>query len=84
MLAVVTLFVIVFISLLITRIGSVALNLTGVSKDLAYFQAFRCLCCAIVRMEPDKQRPISASRTEFDRHGQGKGSLKTQALNVKY
>jgi hypothetical protein len=40
MLAVVSLFVIVFISLLITRIGSVALNLTGVSKDLAYFQAF--------------------------------------------
>ena len=40
MLAVVSLFVIVSLSLLMTRIGSIALSLTGISKELAYFQAF--------------------------------------------
>jgi len=40
MLAVISLLVIVGLSLLIIRVGSVALILTGVSKELAYFQAF--------------------------------------------
>lgn len=40
MLAVLSLLVIVSLSLLITRIGSVALTFTGVSSELAYFQAF--------------------------------------------
>lgn len=40
MLAVVSLLVIVSLSLFITRFGAAALSLTGISKELAFFQAF--------------------------------------------
>lgn len=39
MLALISLLVIVTVSIIIVRIGSVALTMTGVSKDLAVFQA---------------------------------------------
>ena len=40
MIAVISLLVIVSLSLILTRIGTIALSLTGISKDLASFQAF--------------------------------------------
>ena len=39
MFALISLFVIVTVSIIIVRIGAVALTMTGVSKDLAVFQA---------------------------------------------
>ena len=40
MFAVISLLVIISLSLLITRVGTISLSLTGISKELAFFQAF--------------------------------------------